>query len=169
MKASWQQKVSIIQQLLKGKLVLKNASLKLRVTGKTVRNYRQSFLKAGPEGLRDHRHSNYRKLTANQKQQIREMKQQGPWRSARFIRDHLKLPVHHYTVQREIVKAGLSHENPDRLKPITRFVAPYPNDLWQTDIMGRMIFSRLGVAYLIGTLDDHSRAFLSSKWGSQAV
>ncbi len=53
------------------------------------------------------------------------------------------------------------------MKPITRFVAPYPNDLWQSDIQGKLYFPFLGDAYLVATIDDHSRFILGGKWFSQ--
>ena len=45
-----------------------------------------------------------------------------------------------------------------RLKPLRRFVAKYPNDLWQSDVMGKMRFLYLGYVYLIASIDDHSLA-----------
>ncbi len=50
------------------------------------------------------------------------------------------------------------------LKPIERFEAPHPNDLWQIDIQGRVKFPHLGWLYLILVLDDHSRYLLSGGW-----
>jgi len=63
-----------------------------------------------------------------------------------------------------LTKSGLIHLNAERLKPLQRFVAKHPNDLWQSDIMGKMKFPHLGYVYLIATLDDHSRFILSSNW-----
>lgn len=54
--------------------------------------------------------------------------------------------------------------NVERLKPLRRFVAPHPNDLWQSDIMGKMKFPNLGYIHLIASLDDHGRFVLSSNW-----
>ena len=76
----------------------------------------------------------------------------------------LKLGVHATTVWRVEVKHGVQHLNYVRIKPITRFVAPAPNDLWQADIMGKIKLPKLGVVYLIATIDDHSRFILSAKW-----
>ena len=49
--------------------------------------------------------------------------------------------------------------NAERLKPLQRFVAKYPNDLWQSDVMGKMRFLHLGYVYLIASIDDHSGLF----------
>jgi len=53
-------------------------------------------------------------------------------------------------------KAGLTKINIVRIKPLQTFEADSPNDMWQTDIMGRIAFPRIGDLYLIATLDDHS-------------
>lgn len=65
------------------------------------------------------------------------------------------------------MKHGLNQLNVERLKPITRFVAKEPNDLWQADIQGKMYFPYLGDAYLIANIDDHSRFILGAKWFSR--
>jgi len=67
-------------------------------------------------------------------------------------------------VWRILTKAGLMRLNAERLKPLQRFVAQYPNDLWQSDVMGKMKFFHLGYVYLIASIDDHSRFVLSSDW-----
>jgi transposase len=164
MKISWQLKVSIIQEVVKGKLTVNEAAKRLSVTKRAIRYHKARFYRFGPKGLKDKRRGNNYRLTGSDKLKIKEMKKQGPWRSARFIRDQLKLRVDQSTVQRVIVKAGLNRLNAKRLKPITRFVAPYPNALWQTDIMGKIDFPLIGIAYLTASLDDHSRAILSSRW-----
>lgn len=57
------------------------------------------------------------------------------------------------------------HSNHVKLiKAITRFEAENPNDLWQTDIMGKIDFPKIGVLYLIATLDDHSRFVPAGRW-----
>lgn len=61
-------------------------------------------------------------------------------------------------------KEGLTHENTRRVKAIVRFEAENPNDMWQTDIMGKIAFKYLGDLYLIATLDDHSRFVPYGKW-----
>jgi hypothetical protein len=119
-------------------------------------------IKYGVDCLRDHRHGNNHKVTVKQHSEMRRLKKEGPWRSARAIKDRLNLSITEQTVSRHI--ADLMHLNVERLKPLQRFVADRPNDLWQTDIMGRMNFPKLGIAYLIAELDDCSRFILSSGW-----
>lgn len=116
----------------------------------------------GVEAIRDHRHGNNHKLTLRDRKAIREAKGKGLWRSARHIKDKLGLAVCERIVRNAI--ADLMHQNIERLKPLERFEADTPNDLWQTDIMGRMAFPKLGIAYLIAELDDCSRFILSSGW-----
>ena len=67
-------------------------------------------------------------------------------------------------MRRILLKAGLGRENIKRVKAITRFEASYPNEMWQTDIMGKIAFRNLGILYLIATLDDHSRFVPAGKW-----
>ncbi len=94
------------------------------------------------------------------------MKRAGRWRSARNIRDKLDLPVHESTVWRLFCKEGLTKENIKRVKPIQRFEADFPNEMWQTDIMGKITFpnGNVGTLYLIATLDDHSRFVPAGRW-----
>jgi len=47
------------------------------------------------------------------------------------------------------------------VKPIKRFEARYPNELWQIDIMGEVTFPLVGDLSLIAVINDHSR-FISS-------
>ena len=163
---SWkiEKRVYVIQELLKGTLDKKEAAHLLKCSTRTISRFKGRFLQKGPEGLEDNRCSNYQKLTGKDVVEIKRLKREGPWRSARFIRDKLNLAVHESTVWLELKKAKLNRLNAKRLKPLQRFVAKFPNDLWQTDIMGRINFPYLGVCYLIATLDDHSRFCLSGKW-----
>ncbi len=157
-------RVGVIRDCLKGKLATRQAAITLKCTRRTIRRYKIRFLKNGPQGLIDQRSSNHRKLTAGQLKEIKKLKKTGAWRSCRHIRDRLFLPVHEHTVWRVLSQAGLMHLNAERLKPLQRFVAQYPNDLWQADIMGKMKFPHLGYVYLIACIDDHSRFILSSNW-----
>lgn len=152
----------IVRSVLLGRLSKTEAQRRLEISRRTLNRYCHQAIDHGLDSLKDHRHSNYHKLTVSQRQAIRDAKQAGPWRSTRHIRDKLGLPVHERTVRNAMV--DLMRLNVDRLKPLQRFVAKHPNDLWQTDIMGRMIFPELGIAYLIAELDDCSRFILSSGW-----
>ena len=60
-----------------------------------------------------------------------------------------------------LVKHGLNRISLPPVKPIKRFVAQEPNELWQVDIMGKVRFPLVGDLYLILVLDDHSRFILS--------
>jgi len=164
MTISAEEKLLVTRRFLKGKLPKQEASDKLGKSIRTIERYAAKLLEEGPKGLVDHRHSNNQKLTPKDERKIVKAKREGPWRSARKIKDLLNLKVHRVTVWRVLVKHGVAHLNYQQIKPIRRFVAKYPNDLWQADIMGRVKFTRLGVMYLIATIDDHARFCLSGKW-----
>lgn len=154
----------IIQALLKRELTVSRAAGLLGCSRRSIERYRRAFLTIGVDGLKDHRHSNYRKLTEENKKRIIELKRHDRWRSARNIRDELKLSVHEEQVRRLLVAAGLHRENLKRVKAIQRFEASYPNEMWQTDVMGKILFPNIGVLYLIATLDDHSRFAPAGRW-----
>ena len=97
----------------------------------------------------DNRHSNNYKLTQKQRDAVVSLKKKDRWRSGRNIRDHLRLPIHRRTINSIFQVEGLARENNKRIKAIQRFEAASPNDLWQTDIMGKIQFRNLGVLYLI--------------------
>lgn len=162
-------RVELVKKALKGKLTNQQAATKLVCSDRSIRRYKVRFLKHGPASLVDHRRSNYRKLTATQIKKVKQMKREGAHRSCRHIRDQLGLPVSKQTVWRILTKAGLMHLNTKRLKPLKRFVAVYPNDLWQSDIMGKIKFPYLGYVYLIASIDDHSRFILSANWYQRAT
>lgn len=155
---------NLVNAYVNGKLGKERTAELLGCTSRTVGNYANSFIKYGVNGLVDNRHSNNHKLSRDQKQTIVELKSKDRWRSARNIRDHLKLSVNKKTVWKIIQKAGLNRQNLKRVKAITRFEAEYPNQMWQTDIMGKIDFPRAGTGYLIATLDDYSRFVPSGRW-----
>jgi len=157
-------KEKTIKDLLSNKIKVFQVAEILCISTRTVKRYKKSYLAKGLSGLIDKRSSNYTKVTRRDEVDICRLKKEGPWRSARFIRDKLNLKVHENTVWNKLVKNGLNHLNSRRLKPIKRFRAKYPNQMWQTDIMGRIEFSKIGICYLMATLDDHSRFVLSAKW-----
>jgi putative transposase len=160
-------KQEIIGKIIKGKINRKEASNLLGCSKKTVGRYIAKVEKGGLEALRDKRHSNYRKLLPKQEADLVKIKEKGRWRSARKALELTGIThLSSRRVQQIWVKHNLHQENVERLKPITRFVAPYPNDLWQSDIQGKLYFPFLGDAYLIATIDDHSRFVLGAKWFS---
>jgi transposase len=154
----------IIAALVKQELDCHEAARLLGCTTRTVSTYVKHYVVYGGAGLIDRRHSNHRVLTEKQKDQIISLKETDRWRSPRNIRDHLNLPVNPITVWRVLKGGGLTHENLKRVKAIVRFEAGAPNDLWQTDIMGKITFKYLGDLYLIATLDDYSRFVPSGRW-----
>lgn len=164
MKQPIDRRYEIILAYLQKKVSKTRASEILGCNPRTIGNYARLIKEAGKEGLVDHRHSNHFKIRPEQKQLIVSLKEADRWRSARNVRDKLSLPVHETTIWRIFKDRGLNHENRERVKPIQRFEAANPNDLWQTDIMGKIDFPNTGSLYLIATLDDHSRFVLSGRW-----
>lgn len=155
---------TIIQSLLQRDISIQQAMTLLSCSRSTIERYRKAFIARGKEGLKDHRHSNNHKLTPYQKEKIIQLKKTDRWRSARNIRDKFDLPVSEIAVGNILRSVGLTRENNKRVKAIIRFEAAYPNQLWQTDIMGKIQFEHLGILYLIATLDDHSRFVPAGKW-----
>jgi transposase InsO family protein len=146
---------------LKGVISRLEAARVLEVSHRTIKRYLRRYLEGGDEALRDRRRGHNRKLTERDEAQVVACKGERVHRSARFIRDHLKLVVSEEAVRLVLVKHGLNRISLPPVKPITRFVAKEPNDLWQIDIMGRVRFPLVGDLYLILALDDHSRFILS--------
>lgn len=160
-------KQEVIGKLIKGKIDRKEAGKLLECSSKTIARYLNRIKDGGLEALRDKRHSNYRKLTSKQLRDIVWAKEQKRWRSARKALEVTNInTVTPRRIQQIWVEHNLHHENIERLKPLVRFVAKHPNDLWQTDIQGKMWLPHLGEAYLILVLDDHSRFILGGKWFS---
>lgn len=161
-------KQDVVGKLLKGKISRKEAEESLGCSKRTIVRYVELVGKGGLAALKDKRHSNNHKLSPKQEKDLVEIKEKGRWRSARKALELTGIAtVKPRQIQRLWVKHNLHRENVERLKPIIRFVAPYPNDLWQSDIQGKLYFPFLGDAYLVGTIDDHSRFILGGKWFSQ--
>lgn len=134
------------------------------MTARSIERYLARFREQGSPGLYDRRHSNHHKIDADIEHQIIQAKLQGSHRSSRFIRDLLALPVHEETVRRVLLKHHLERTALPPLKPIRRFEAKEPNDLWQIDIQGKVRFPLLGDLLLILVKDDHSRFLLAGRW-----
>lgn len=164
MKKPIEDRESVLLLFLSGEISKRRAAELLGCTVRTIENYRKAYRKQGRQGLIDHRHSNYVRLTEADRETITNLKQKDRWRSARNIRDELKLPVNEEQVRRILVAAGLGKQNLKRVKAIVRFEATYPNEMWQTDIMGKVDFPNIGILYLIATLDDHSRFVPAGRW-----
>jgi transposase len=154
----------VILNFSRKKISKQKAALILNCSTRTVERYLLKFQEKGKKGLTDNRHSNNHKLTEKDKDKIYKLKFDDRWRSSRNIRDELNLKVGETTVGNFLRSKGLSKQNIERVKPILRFEAALPNDLWQTDIMGKINFPNVGTCYLIATLDDHSRFCLSGRF-----
>ncbi|HWU36780.1 MAG TPA: helix-turn-helix domain-containing protein [Candidatus Acidoferrum sp.] len=154
----------LVQELIAGRMSKAEAAEGLGVTRRTLNRYLRRFLESGPAGLADRRRSNYRKVDPTIETAVVQAKQDGPHRSARFLRDHLGLPPSADTVRRILVKHHLERTSLPPLKPIRRFEAPEPNALWQIDIQGQVRFPLLGDLLLVGVKDDHSRFLLAGRW-----
>lgn len=164
MKRPIEERQTVLLSFLAGEISKERAANLLGCTKRTVEIYRNAYRKKGKDGLIDHRHSNYRKLSDGQKDMIITLKKKDRWRSGRNIRDYFNLTVHRRTINSLFQREGLVRENSKRVKAIIRFEAESPNDLWQTDIMGKIAFKNLGILYLIATLDDHSRFVPAGRW-----
>lgn len=161
-------KQEVLGKLLLGKISRKEACELIGCSGKTVTRYLVKVASGGLCALKDGRHSNNYKLTPKQLLDILKTKKEGSWRSARKTLEITNInSVSERWVQRLWVKHNLHQLNVERLKPIVRFVAKEPNDLWQADIQGKMYFPYLGDAYLIANIDDCSRFILGAKWFSK--
>ncbi len=160
-------KQEVIQKLLLGKIDKKEASSFLHVKNRSINRYINLVAIHGIGILEDKRGGNNRKLTSKQEKELVRIKEKGRWRSARKAIELTGINVVGLRqIQKLWVKHNLHHENIERLKPLVRFVAKYPNDLWQADIQGKMWLPHLGDAYLILVIDDHSRFILGGKWFS---
>ncbi len=164
MKQPIEERLKVVRSLLKSELGIREAKNALGCSRRTIERYRSSFLAAGENGLKDHRHSNNHKLTFSDQQKIISAKQKESWRSCRNLRDKFLLPVHETTVWRLLKAKGLTKQNLERVKPLLRFEAKSANEMWQTDIMGKINFPCVGTLYLVAALDDHSRFVLSGRW-----
>ncbi len=149
-----------MEEVLAGSLSRRAAEVLLDVGRRTVRRYLQRYRQAGPEGLRDRRGGSHPRLTPTQEAAIVASKRAGPHRSARKLRDLLRLPVSIEAIRLVLVRHGLHRLGLPPVKRVQRFVAAAPNELWQIDIMGKVRFPLIGDLYLILALDDHSRFIL---------
>jgi len=115
-------------------------------------------------GLYDGRHSIYHKIDEKTERQIVEAKREGRHRSSRWIRDRLNISVHRETVRRVLLKHHLERSSLPPIKPIRRFEAEEPNDLWQIGLQGKVRFPLIGDLLLILVSDDRRRFLLSGRW-----
>jgi transposase len=150
-----------VEELFTGRLSRRAAEVFLDVCGRTLRRYLQRYRQVGGEALRDRRGGSRPRLSAAQDAAIVASKRAAPHRSARKLRDLLRLPVTVEAVRPVLIRHGLARLGLPPVKPIQRFVAAAPNALWQLDIMGRVRFPLIGDLYLMLALADHSRFILA--------
>ncbi len=109
-------KEEIVRKVVSGEIRFKQAAQQLKVTSRTIQNYCSRFLKDGPKGLRDRRSGNHYKLSPLEESAIVSFKLQRPRRSARLIRDRLRLSVSEEAVRLILAKHHLNGKTP-RLNP----------------------------------------------------
>ena len=97
-----------IRGVINGRLARKDAAEILGVGLRTIHNYVKKFLDHGPEGLVDHRQGHFRKIEPEQEIRIVALKLDAPHRSARWIRDRLKLSVSPEAVRQVLLKHRLN-------------------------------------------------------------
>jgi len=98
-----------VTEMVIDKSVSANTAAELLETSvRTIFNYARKYMLYGAAGLIDRRRGNYRKITLETEKQIVECKIQRPHRSARWIRDRLKLDVSVESVRQVLVKHGLN-------------------------------------------------------------
>lgn len=94
----------VTELIIEGKLSRKEASEILEASVRTVHNYVKKYLEQGADGLIDHRHGHHRKLSLEMEEQIIACKALRPQRSARWIRNRLKLNVSPERVRQVLAK-----------------------------------------------------------------
>ncbi len=105
-------KREIVKDVITGKLRCHQAAIQLGVTPRTIQNYCRRFLEHGPEGLEDRRRGNHRKISASEEAAIIAFKLERPKRSARLIRDRLRLNVSAEAVRLILAKHHLNGKTP---------------------------------------------------------
>src|SRR3989338_2994422 len=166
-KKTLQEKQQIVRAVLKRRLTKVEAARILGCKIQTIYNYLKEATEKGLDSLQDRRGGNHRKLSTKQEKELVRIKEKGRWRSARKAIELTGINVVGIRqIQKIWAKHGLNRENIERLKPLVRFIAKYPNELWQADIQGKMFLPHLGDAYLILVIDDCSRFILGGKWFS---
>lgn len=80
MKKPIAEREAVLLAFLGGEISKQKAADILSCTTRTIENYRNLYRESGKAGLRDHRHSNYHKLTQEQKNRIKNLKSSDRWR-----------------------------------------------------------------------------------------
>ncbi len=105
-------KREIVKDVITGKLRCHQAARQLGVTSRTIQNYCRRFLERGPDGLEDRRRGNHRKISVQEEAAIIAFKLERPKRSARLIRDRLRLNVSEEAVRLILAKHYLNGKTP---------------------------------------------------------
>ena len=101
--------VKRVTQMVVRKMVTPTSAAELLETSvRTIFNYSRKYTRAGAAGLVDRRHGHYRKITPDIERQIVEMRRLKAARSARWIRNRLRLDVSVETVRRVLKKHKLN-------------------------------------------------------------
>jgi transposase len=93
-----------VRDVINGRLRRRDAAEILGVSLRTVHSYVKKYMNEGQEGLIDHRRGHFQKLNPEQEIRIVACKTERPYRSARWIRDWLKLPVSPEAVRQILLK-----------------------------------------------------------------
>ena len=155
-------------------------STKTRVAVSTILAWISDYRKAGYkiEGLMPKQRKDfgsYRKLDAMLRMAIKELKLENPNYTVPAI---IKMLKHRRVIGSEdklnrvsiyrFIKREKLHEKSNPPKDKRRFEAPYPNAIWQSDVMhGPMVKTEKGPlkkSYLCAILDDHSRLIVHAKF-----
>lgn len=116
----WQLRLEVVRQLLQGALSASEAARRLRCSARTLGRYRRRFLQDGPDGLRDHRRSNYRKLSLQDELRIVQTKKQSRDRSARRV--YLDPTISYYGHSSRVSRGYLKRRVWTKLRGDTLFI-----------------------------------------------
>lgn len=108
----------VTQMLIDARVSRREAAQLLEVSERTLYNYLKRYSAEGPMGLIDHRTSHFRKIMPAQEVQIVMAKLDNPHRSAKWIRDRLRLAVSAEAVRQILFKHGLNRSG---LGPRSKF------------------------------------------------
>ena len=108
--------IKVTEMVIYEKLSRNEAAELLETSVRSVHNYVKQYLQHGPQRLLDHRRGHYRKLTPEIEEQIVACKAQKSERSARWIRNRLKLNVSVETVRRVLIKHNFSSNKKNRTR-----------------------------------------------------
>lgn len=136
-KLTYEKRVWIVKQILKGKQRIKVAASQ-QVNDRTVRNIIQTYNKFGWDGLKDHKTGRPETiLNKNAEIIILDLRKRFGYGACR-IEQLLKrkgFSISHRQIEKLLLRNGLVKPNIKKQKPRkwVRYELPYPNDMWHTD------------------------------------